>query len=370
MTLKSLSILSVMMATASSAFAYQQYPVKLQNPPETSKVTQTYDESTGIYKIHVDENAFGSEETRPTIRFEKNTEVLPEYAKTLAFEYKATKACSEQKFICYNMMTTGKFTRKFPFYTRMEISDEWQTYRIAVGDMRGKPNYYGDKVGQYQDLIFMDFVTGTDIQIRNIRYEDEEIPFIPITLTAGKATSIEAENFNLSAVTGLNYGMNPAPLANTPYIDPTPGLFPIYAFTSVNYVGVNVSDDFMENMKATAELLNKKYRDMEAAGFTITEGGAYPAIDRCFLFDGLTEFNGYQANLHDGIKNLKMIIRNGVDDSDVLRRAKSSDRLAGYVIKDEPFAHDMDGVKIKSDRVLGIDDTHLLYGNLININYP
>ena len=120
-------------------------------------------------------------------------------------------------------------------------------------------------------------------------------------------------------------------------------------------------------MAATAALMNKKYRDMAAAGFNITEGGAYSAIDRCFLYDGLTEFNGYQANLHDGCGNLKMIIRHG-EDGDVVRQAMKSTRLAGYHTKDEPHVKDISGVAGIAKRIKAIDNSKLLYGNLLHMN--
>lgn len=357
---------------AAAAFAFQSYPVALQAPP-SSAVTQTYDAATGIYNIHVDENNFGEDATRPAIRFAALTEPLPEYAKTLAFEYKATKACGEQKFVAYNLMSSGKNVLRITISTRMEASDEWETYRIPIAKYRGNPRLYGDKAGQYQDLIFMDFITGTDVQIRNIRYEDREVPFAEVMVTPLGEVLIEAENFNQSGEDGLTHASRQRQRAQSKYVSPTPGQIPIYAFTSIDYVQQNVSDDFMTNMKATADLMNKKYRDMEAAGFNITEGGAYSGIDYCFLYDGSDGFNGYQANLHDGIENLKMFIRSGVDNSDVVRDAMGSDRLGAYVISDEPHltgfgGHNVAGVAEKTERVRNIDNSRLLYGNLLHIN--
>lgn len=64
----------------------------LQSPPEKSKVTQTYDEASGVYSIHVDDNPFGTDSSLlPAVRLCTLTEVLPDYAKTLTFEYKASK---------------------------------------------------------------------------------------------------------------------------------------------------------------------------------------------------------------------------------------------------------------------------------------
>ncbi|MDE7397155.1 MAG: hypothetical protein K2M98_05455, partial [Muribaculum sp.] len=96
------AVICAIVLHSNAAFAVLSYPISLQQPPETSSVTQTYDAATGIYNIHVDKNDFGAEETRPTIRFAVQNETLPEFAKTLSFDYKSTRACSEQKFICYN----------------------------------------------------------------------------------------------------------------------------------------------------------------------------------------------------------------------------------------------------------------------------
>ena len=170
--------------------AMQTYPVGLQTPPETSKVTQSYDEATGIYTIHVNENSFGDDSSRPTIRFAELTEPLPDYARTLAFEFKATKPCGQQKFFMYKLYN-GNLKLNFTIDSRMEASDEWTTYRIPVGDyVDRKTALYGKKAGQYQDLVFMDFVTGTALMIRNIHYEGEEIPFADVTVKAGQTSLI------------------------------------------------------------------------------------------------------------------------------------------------------------------------------------
>lgn len=366
--------LCIMLAQTLCAFAANTYPVTLQQPPSTTHVTQTYDAATGIYSIHVDENPFGDDAGRPTISFAELTEILPDYAKTLAFDYKSTHASGPMKFICYKLVTPSGITRTYALENTLEATDDWKTYRIPVGSYRGRPTNYGERVnGQYQDLIFTQLITGADLQICNIRYEDEEVPYVALTLTPDKPMVIEAENFNLSGKASLTHASRQKPHIRGKYISPTPGQFPIYAFTSVDYVQQNVSDDFMTNMKATADLMNKKYRDMEACGINITEGGTYPAIDRCFLFDGLDEFNGYQANLHEGITNLNFMIRGGVHEEDVVRRAMQSPRCVGYHIIDEPHVTGFNGCNIpaaasKSNFVRNIDDSRLLYGNLLHIN--
>ena len=371
---QSTAALCLVLAHAVSAFAVNTYPVALQQPPVTSHVTQTYDAATGIYNIHVDENPFGDDSSRPTISFAEITEILPEYAKTLAFEYKSTHSSGPMKFVCYKLVTANGLTKTYSLDAPLVATDTWETYRIPVGSYRGKPNNYGERLnGQYQDLIFTQLITGANLQIRNIRYEDEEVPYTDVTVTPDRPAVIEAENFNLSGKAALTHASRQKPRSQGKYISPTPGQFPIYAFTSVDYIQQNVSNDFMTNMKATADLMNKKYRDMEACGINITEGGTYPAIDRCFLFDGLSEFNGYQANLHEGITNLNFMIRGGVHEEDVIRRAMQSPRCVGYHIIDEPHVTGFNGCNIpaaasKANFVRNIDDSRLLYGNLLHIN--
>ncbi len=92
MKIKSISMTLALALASVCANAAQSYPMTLQSPPEKSKVTQTYDETTGVYSIHVDENPFGTDSSvLPAVRLSALTEVLPDYAKTLTFEYKASK---------------------------------------------------------------------------------------------------------------------------------------------------------------------------------------------------------------------------------------------------------------------------------------
>ncbi|MDE7397668.1 MAG: hypothetical protein K2M98_08080, partial [Muribaculum sp.] len=339
----------------------------LQDPPTNSPVTQTYDATTGIYHIHVNDNTFGSDDVRPAIRFAEFDEPLPDYAKTLAFEYKATKACGEQKFVCYNLMASGKLTQRFIISQRMEITDEWITYRISVGNYRGKPRYFGDVAGQYQDLLFMDFIGGTDLQIRNIRYEDEEVPFTDVVVSNNKKTSIEAENFNMSILDGANYVNNNSVYTAPEYINPAGNRFPIYAFTSVEYVG-------LPDMTETIRLIQKKYQDMDAAGFTITEGSAYTGINEAALFPDRTP-NGVAMDLFENT-NLKMLISAGLDEADVINRAKISPRLGGYHVVDEPHytgKYSYNTIARAAERAnrirnLDSDPNHMIFGNLFHIN--
>ena len=359
------------------ANAAQSYPMTLQSPPEKSKVTQTYDETTGVYSIHVDENPFGTDSSvLPAVRLSALTEVLPDYAKTLTFEYKASKPSGPVKLSYYNLGTKGQFSNKITeIAEKVDATEEWQIFRTSVTQYQNSVYKFGmvyvEGKPQYIDIIFTQFVTGTDFQIRNIRFEGDELPYTERMLTADGELTIEAEDFNISAIAGKNYSSRQNNYVKSKYISPTPGEFPIYAFTSVDYV--QLSNDEGPDMEATAKLMNKKYRDLEAAGFNITEGGAYAGIDRCFLFDGLDDFNGYQANLYDGLTNLKMMIRAGVDDGDVIRQAMKSPRCAGYVIIDEPHVTGFNGCNIataatKTAKVRAIDDSRMLYGNLLHIN--
>lgn len=89
---------------------------------------------------------------------------------------------------------------------------------------------------QYIDLVFTQFITGTDFRISNIRFEGDELPYTDRMLTADGELTIEAEDFNISAVSGKKYSSRQNNYVKSKYISPAQGEIPIHAFTSVDYV--------------------------------------------------------------------------------------------------------------------------------------
>ena len=111
---------------------------------------------------------------------------------------------------------------------------------------------------------------------------------------------------------------------------------------------------------------------MYEAGFNITEGTAWAGVDQAALFRD-REVNGYPIYLFENT-NLKLMMRAGMNSNDDVRNYVTenmhSPNLAGYCIYDEPHCKDFNSARIKLDRVRAVDNTHLLYGNLLHINTP
>lgn len=354
-----------------AAYAVTPYELELEETlPEKSGISKIDYKADGDYWVMtVSENNFG--DTRPTVRCKPLAAELEKDLVVLSFEYRSDKAVGNFRF------TANKAGRKADrTYTKdcvitMPASEKWQTVRVSIKAARTNPIYKVGMAEQYFDLGFMDLVPTATLELRNIRIEENEVSPRPIELTLSTENIIEAEDFNCST-TGSAFTARQADRTQiTRYVDPVPGEFPIYAFTSAGYVMVPSADGGWD-WEASAKLLQKKYQDMYAAGFNITEGTAWPGVDQAALFTD-RDVNGAPIYLFEGTK-LKLMMRAGLDNNNdvqnyVVENMKSPN-LAGYCIYDEPHCTHFETVRTKLDRVRAADNSHLLYGNLLHINTP
>ena len=124
----------------------------------------------------------------------------------------------------------------------MPASDKWQTVRLNIKSARTNPIYKVGQAGQFFWLHFMDLVPTSTIQLKNVRIEEDEVSPRPVTLEVSDKNIIEAEDFNAST-TGSSFAsrqLDRSKIAS--YINPVPGEFPIYAFTSAGYTMIEGAD--------------------------------------------------------------------------------------------------------------------------------
>ncbi|MDE7397419.1 MAG: hypothetical protein K2M98_06805, partial [Muribaculum sp.] len=346
------SLLIVM--TASAWAAETQQLIKLSAPPAGSGIDQSYDENTNTYTLYVRQNNFN--DVVPTIEFEPLAAPLPDNLRTIAFEYMSDKPVSGE-ILRLEKVYTGKVNREYDLSYYVNASTEWKTMRIPLGEYRdSRTVQFGARAGQIVKWTWRDLVSGATMKMRNIRYEAEELPYKEIDITAG-TTVIEAEDYLLSSKLLGGYGHRSIAKLREYKSPVNPGEYPIMAWTG--YSVVSGSPEDMESIK-------QGYRWMAEAGFNLTQGLNFHGCNMAALYDGL-EVNGYYIDLLPDDVNLKLLVDPGWDPAEianVVPQYKNSPRLAGYYIRDEPFAQHIDAMSEKCNNVLKYDDTHFLYGNL------
>lgn len=128
--------------------------------------------------------------------------------------------------------------------------------------------------------------------------------------------------------------------ANLPYHSPTPGEISIIAKTPYRY-----------DRKITREV----YEEVIDCGFNMA-----------FLADNVTNIK----TCFDVAKDLDLrflITKGSIDDTEYLklvREYKDNPLLGGYELKDEPQFNELPSLKDISDKILGIDDSHLIDINI------
>ncbi len=357
-------------AIASFAIAATPYVLELESAiPSGSGVSKIEWNATDSYwNLTVGANDFGN--TRPTVQTKPLTENLEAELIVLAFDYRSDTPVGNFRIISNKTGASKNRTLTTNFLVSMPASEQWRTVRVSLESQRKNGLHKVGQAEQYFLLSYMDLVAPSNLQLRNIRFEEDEASPNPLTLSATATNIIEAEDFNLSTK-GAGHSARQIDRSQIArYINPVPGQFPIYAFTSAGYKMVAGENGW--DWAASARLLQKKYQDMYAAGFNITEGTAWSGVDQAALFDG-REVNGAPINLFEGTE-LKLMMRAGLNDNNEVQEFvgenKNSPRLAGYCIYDEPHCSDFASVRTKLERVRSVDNTHLLYGNLLHINTP
>lgn len=339
----------------------QGYPMTIAEVPSDSGFSTDYDAATATWTLTCETN--NGTTTVPYFRMNTLDEAVPAEYTSLCFDYRSTSDVDEVGITMYKVFL-GSATRSFTLNHSLKAANEWTTYRADLSEQRASNAVrFLNKAGQYQDVRFPGLPVGGAIQVRNLRYDVNEYPFKEVVVDADGAT-IEAEDFNGSAddVSGHSSRHNQLPEINTAYRHPSGAYFPIYAWGSVDFTG-GMGDD-------APEFLHKQYQELWDCGFTITQGTAWPGVDRAFLYDG-REVNGVYVNLHEGT-DLMMICKAGLESyGDVqsnVTAGRESPRLAGWFIKDEPHYKDFPEMTKKVGWIREFDTDHLLYGNLLNIS--
>lgn len=340
----------------------QGYPMQITEIPAHSGFSSDYDVSTDTWTLTCENN--NGSTVMPFFKMNAIAEAVPDEYTALVFEYRSTHDIDEILMNAYKVFL-GTATRTVTLSASMKQSDEWKTFRCDFTSYRKLNTFrFLNKAGQYQELYFKGLPVGGAIQVRNIRYDVNEFPFVDATLAAGQENIVEAENFNGSAsgTEGHSARNNQLPELNTYYTHPTGKYFPIYAWGSVDFEGGKGDE--------APAFLQKQYQELWDCGFTATQGTAWPGVDKAFLFDG-QEVNGVKINLREGTE-LMMLVKAGLNSYDEIKSTvpsiKNSDRLAGYFIMDEPHRQHFPEMTAKVNRIREFDTEHLLYGNLLNIS--
>ncbi|WP_302988160.1 hypothetical protein [uncultured Muribaculum sp.] len=359
------------MIYAAQAYAAMPYNIELENTlPANSGFSKIEYQSEGNYwHLTATENNFN--DVRPTVQCKPLSQTLDTELIVLAFQYRSDKGVGNFRITTNKAGTNGSRTRTDNYIIHMPASEKWQTIRVSIQAARKNPLHKVGLAGQFFWLHFMDLVPTANLQLRNIRVEEDEASPNPVTLTISDNNIIEAEDFNMSTTGSGHSARQQDRTQIAGYTNPVPGEFPIYAFTSAGYTMIAKPEGGWD-WEASAKLLQKKYQDMYAAGFNITEGTAWAGVDQAALFKD-RDVNGYPIYLFENT-NLKLMMRSGMNDNNEIRQYVGenmhSPNLAGYCIYDEPHCSHFDDVRTKLDRVRAVDNTHLLYGNLLHINTP
>lgn len=352
---------------ASTAMAASSFGLQLDNtlPTNSGFSDLKWDEASSSWTMTATQNDFKN--VRPAVRFTKLTQDVNAEYDVLSFEYRSERPVGEMKLTVYNAGSKGTSTRNFTYSITMPASENWTTFRLDVSNARKHALTKFGLTNQYFDISFLDMTAPSSFAIKAPRIEQDELAFKAVTVLPEKENLIEAEDFNIS-VKGVGHTARQTDRSMlTRYIDPYPGQFPIYAFTSVSFETVDNPD----GMRGWETLMQKKYKDLWEAGFNMTEGCAFPGVDRAALFPDQTINTSEPIDLFEGTE-LKMILRAGLDNpserEEVISKAKSSPRLAGYCVKDEPHCVHFDAMKSKLNAIRDLDNTHLLYGNLLHVD--
>ena len=340
----------------------QGYPMKISEIPLTSGFSSDYDPETDTWTLTCETNDGGA--YLPVIRLNTITEQVPDQYTSLCFDYRSTDDINTIDMVMYKVFL-GSATRTYEFDRTMKATDEWKTFRVDLAAQRTATTVrFLNKAGQYQDIRFLGLPVGGAIQIRNIRYDVNEFPFKDLSISYEGESLIEAEDFNGAADTKAGHSSrhNQLPELNTFYTHPTGKYFPIYAWGSVDFEGGKGDE--------APAFLQKQYQELWDCGFTITQGTAWPGVDKAFLFDG-QEVNGVKINLREGTE-LSMICKAGLSNyseiQSTVSSAKSSNRLGGWFIMDEPHRKHFPQMTQKVNWIREFDTEHILYGNLLNIS--
>lgn len=340
----------------------QGYPMTISEIPLTSGFSSDYDPETDTWTLTCETNDGGA--YLPVIRLNTITEQVPDQYTSLCFDYRSTDDINTIDMVMYKVFL-GSATRTYEFDRTMKATDEWKTFRVDLAAQRTATTVrFLNKAGQYQDIRFLGLPVGGAIQIRNIRYDVNEFPFKDLSVSHDGESLIEAEDFNGAADTKAGHSSrhNQLPELNTFYTHPTGKYFPIYAWGSVDFEGGKGDE--------APAFLQKQYQELWDCGFTITQGTAWPGVDKAFLFDG-QEVNGVKINLREGTE-LSMICKAGLSNyseiQSTISSAKSSDRLGGWFIMDEPHRKHFPQMTQKVNWIREFDTEHILYGNLLNIS--
>ncbi|MCM1021229.1 MAG: hypothetical protein NC343_03230 [Muribaculum sp.] len=359
------TIITAVAAMATSvAIAAPVHLVELDTklPTNSGFSNIAWDEANQCWTMTGINNNFGT--IRPAVLTKPLTSSVDESLEAFCFDYKCDRPVGALKMTVYKASNNGSRTTTHNFTITMPASSEWKTVRIDVSAERAAYRTKLGLVNQYLEIQFTDLVSAESLSLRNVRFEADEQPLKSLTIMPGKVNILEAEDFNLSTKGKGHTSRQTNRAVLSKYIDPYPGQFPIYAFTSVSFETVG------EGVHAWNVLLQKKYKDLWEAGFNITEGTAYSGVDVGALFTDETVNGDDPMDFFEGT-GLKMIIRAGLEGGErahVVERAKQSPRLAGYCVKDEPHCGDFGAMRDKLNAIRDLDDTRLLYGNLLHIN--
>ncbi|MDE6683880.1 MAG: hypothetical protein K2J94_01720, partial [Duncaniella sp.] len=172
----------------------QGYQMKIAEIPVISGFSSDYDAATQTWTLTCERNDGGA--YLPTIRLNTITEAVPAQYTALYFEYRSTHEINSMDMQMYKVFM-GSATKTYTFERGMSATDEWKTYRADFSEQRTATTVrFLNKAGQYQDIRFRDLPVGGAIQIRNIRYVENEAPFKDMTLLSGTENIIEAEDYN------------------------------------------------------------------------------------------------------------------------------------------------------------------------------
>ena len=347
------------MASACMASA-ATFPITL-TAPEGSSMTVAYDAATNVYTLTT-----GPTSGKQTVRTNELTAPWPEDVLYLKFDYITAEEFTDLPATAYKCRT-GSSTEARTFTGKFTTSDTWQPYNFYFRTWR-RSIKFGENVGQYVDFNFTGLPEGTVIKLHDPRWTSDEEAYKLVAIQEGVDNIIEAEDFNksVSAPTHtsrqLDYPERPV------YKNPTDDRFPIYAWCGIDYH----VEGFENDIDLGAVRLKKEYKEMEECGFTFTEGTSWPGVDMAALFPGQCVNTNTPIDLLEGT-NLKIIARAGLDNEPELAEIyKTSPRLAGYHIGDEPRVGDFNYLRRKMESIRQYDDEHLMYGNLhhIGTNMP
>ena len=175
----------------------QGYPMQIAEIPSNSGFSSDYDASNSTWTLTCERNDGAA--YIPFFRMNAITEAVPSQYTALCFEYRSTNDINNIDMIMYKVFL-GSATRTYTFDNTMSATDEWKTFRVDVSALRtATSTRFLNKAGQYQDIRFAGLPVGGAIQVRNIRYDENEFPFKEMNLNPAGENLIEAEDFNIAA---------------------------------------------------------------------------------------------------------------------------------------------------------------------------